>query len=199
MGNYIININATALNSPKIIKYCSKCNKKTRFINSNMFRMNANGSTQDVWLIYHCEVCNTTYNLTVLERVPTKKIPIDEFKKFENNDFSLARDVSLDQSIVKKNNVILDWNSLDVSYETSILYEHTLKKNIIKINNIDKIKIRIEKVLSIVFGLSRSRVMELIINGEIYSEDINLKKITTKSNITIYCINEELINYLISK
>ncbi len=52
----------------RVIRNCSGCGKKTHFINTERFRVNANGNKIDVWLIYQCENCKHTCNLTVYER-----------------------------------------------------------------------------------------------------------------------------------
>ncbi|MDY2783843.1 MAG: DUF1062 domain-containing protein, partial [Candidatus Pseudoruminococcus sp.] len=64
-----------------IIRGCAKCGSKSRFVNTNKFRVNANGSKIDIWLIYQCEKCRHTLNLTVLERVSPNEIG-ENYKRF---------------------------------------------------------------------------------------------------------------------
>jgi len=52
----------------RIIRNCPKCGRKTYFQNTKKFRINANGNKLDIWLIYQCEECNHTLNLSIYER-----------------------------------------------------------------------------------------------------------------------------------
>ncbi|WP_084023929.1 DUF1062 domain-containing protein [Clostridium taeniosporum] len=40
----------------------NKCNEKIHYINSGKFRVNANKNNIDIWLIYQCEKCKSTWN-----------------------------------------------------------------------------------------------------------------------------------------
>ena len=66
----------------KVVRNCSGCGMKTNYINTKRFRVNANGSKLDVWLIYQCEKCKHTYNLTIYERQKTISIPKEEYKQY---------------------------------------------------------------------------------------------------------------------
>ncbi len=39
----------------KIARNCSGCGRKTFFVSTGQFRINANGSLVDIWLVYQCE------------------------------------------------------------------------------------------------------------------------------------------------
>ncbi len=39
----------------KIIRNCSGCGKKTTYVSTNQFRVNANGNLVDIWLVYQYE------------------------------------------------------------------------------------------------------------------------------------------------
>lgn len=67
--------------SYKIIRNCAGCGEKSDYINTERFRVNANGNKIDVWLIYQCEKCKYTYNLTVYERINPKLIK-EKYEKF---------------------------------------------------------------------------------------------------------------------
>ena len=78
--------------------------KKQEFINSCKFRVNANGKSVDVWLIYRCKKCKHSKNLTIYERTRPGKIPIDLFESFLNNDMETALEYGRNIDILKKNN-----------------------------------------------------------------------------------------------
>jgi len=86
-----------------IFHRCSKCGKKKRFVNTGKFRVNANGRHVDVWLIYQCEKCKKTWNLTVYERKSPDRIAAEEYQRFLDNDFELAAQYGNDISFLKRN------------------------------------------------------------------------------------------------
>ena len=75
---------------PTVRRNCSKCKEKREFINSMKFRVNANGKNVDVWLIYRCEKCSTTWNMSIYERTPVSSVLQEEYAGFLENDRTLA-------------------------------------------------------------------------------------------------------------
>ena len=76
-------------NTPTLKRKCNHCNSN-RFYCSNKFRMNAQKRNIDVWLIYRCVECDSTYNLTILSRTKPELIKKDLFSKFSENDEKLS-------------------------------------------------------------------------------------------------------------
>ena len=72
--------------APRVYHRCARCGRKQEVINSGKFRVNANGSLIDVWLIFRCKKCKQTWNLTVYERVRASKVPPEEYERFLQND-----------------------------------------------------------------------------------------------------------------
>lgn len=95
------------LNTIKIWHRCSGCGKKKHFINTGKFRVNANGNRVDVWLIYQCEKCKHTLNLTVYERKRPRQISQEEYDLFLDNDEKLAMQYGNDIGFLKRNKVEL--------------------------------------------------------------------------------------------
>ena len=52
---------------PSVNKNCPKCGHNARFVNTEKFRVNANKNRLDVWLIYQCNHCKSTWNMTIYE------------------------------------------------------------------------------------------------------------------------------------
>ncbi len=75
------------------------------FVNTGKFRVNANGSRVDVWLIYQCEKCKHSLNLTVYERVRPSRISDEEYRLFLENDETLAVKYGNDKEFLKRNRV----------------------------------------------------------------------------------------------
>lgn len=96
----------------KVIRKCSICGKKSIFINSNKFRVNANGNRIDVWLIYQCRKCKHTYNLTIYERLRKDALTLEQYTGFMDNDEELARLYGTDKSLFVKNKAEIDWKSI---------------------------------------------------------------------------------------
>lgn len=72
------------------IRNCPKCGRKTYFKNTKKFRVNANGNKLDVWLIYQCEECMHTLNISIYERQKVFSISKEEYQCFLNNDEHFA-------------------------------------------------------------------------------------------------------------
>lgn len=52
-------------NIPAVRRKCPKCGEKTNYISTGKFRVNANKNNIDVWLIYQCEKCKTSWNMDI--------------------------------------------------------------------------------------------------------------------------------------
>lgn len=75
------------------------------FVNTGKFRVNANGGRVDVWLIYQCEKCKHSLNLTVYERTKPNRISREEYQLFLDNDMALAAKYGNDKAFLKRNRV----------------------------------------------------------------------------------------------
>lgn len=90
--------------SIKVLHRCGGCGKKQEFVNSGKFRVNANGNNVDVWLIYRCQKCKHSWNLTVYERTKPHKIPPELYELFLCNDEDTAYSYGRDIDFLKRNN-----------------------------------------------------------------------------------------------
>ena len=88
----------------RVYRRCGGCGKKQEFLNSGKFRVNANGNSVDVWLIYRCKKCKHSWNLTIFERTKPGKIPAELFEAFQLNDSETAAAYGRDLDFLKKNN-----------------------------------------------------------------------------------------------
>lgn len=99
-----------------VIRGCAKCGRKTHFINTEKFRVNANGNKLDVWLIYQCEECKHTLNLAIYERQKVSSIPKEEYQRFLDNDEELARKYGTDLQLFQKNKAEIDFERVSVDF-----------------------------------------------------------------------------------
>jgi len=65
--------------------------------------VNGQKKNLDVWLIYKCTVCNTTWNLTILSRIAPRSIPPELLTGFHENDPDLANRYANDAALIKRN------------------------------------------------------------------------------------------------
>lgn len=87
----------------QIIHKCGRCGKKTTFVSTRRFRVNANKNKLDVWLIYQCKKCKHTLNIPIYERVSPQKIPRELYEGFLANDEELAIRYGADAAFLRRN------------------------------------------------------------------------------------------------
>lgn len=161
--------------SYKIIRNCPKCGSKSLFNNTNNFRVNANGNQIDIWLIYQCNKCKHSYNLSIYERVKPTMIAPDEYQKFLANGESLAFTYGNSKNLFVKNKAEIDMDQ--VTYKiVSREKEKIRSAHDVVIKNPYEIKVRVDKVISDLFGITRSQA----------------KKILQESNVTQSYIGQSL-------
>lgn len=179
-------------NSPQIIRNCSKCGCKSQFINTGNFRVNANGNCIDVWLIYQCPKCKTTYNLAIYERIQPNKLARDEYEKYLSNDWELAMAWGFNSDLLRKNKA--EVNSEDVPY-------HIVKKESAQLSDIEdtfiiiirchySFRIKLTRVLSQQLGVSKTKVKRLIEDRLIYGlKNEELQKVFVTDGMEIGLIS----------
>lgn len=157
--------------SLKVIHSCGGCGKKQIFINTNNFRVNANGSKLDVWLIYQCEICRHTLNIPVFERIKSSKIDVSLYNRLINNDLQLAKKYGSDSAFFKAGNYEVDINSALIGLYDANGKPDSSVNNIsysrIIVHNVSGIKLRSEKIVSMILGISRSKAKKMIDIGQI--------------------------------
>ncbi len=156
-----------------VLRGCPQCGRKTNFRNTKKFRVNANGNKLDVWLIYHCEKCKHTLNLSIYERQKVSSIPEKEYKNFLNNNERLAEIYGKNIQLFRKNKADIDIEKVDYNFVklNEIRESGEAKEQIVlAIHNPYNIKIRPDKQIAEVLGFSRSKVKKLVEQGEIRLE-----------------------------
>jgi hypothetical protein len=90
------------LSFPEPQRHCGTCGKARPFRCSGKVRLNANGRRLDAWLIYTCTVCDRTWNLPVLSRVPVAEVPPAELDAMETNDPAWVRARACDLAALRR-------------------------------------------------------------------------------------------------
>lgn len=182
----------------RVIRNCSGCGKKTHFINTERFRVNANGNKIDVWLIYQCENCKHTCNLTVYERQKPSSIPQEEYQAFLRNDEEMAVAYGMNMQFFKKNKAEVDAAEAEYDFirlseceneagaEEFDEYKQSNDKVQIQIRNPYNLKLRTERQIAEVLGISGSRVKKLMEQEQIETESVSSGMISVYVNKDVF-------------
>lgn len=155
-------------NTPLLIKKCSHCDSD-RFYCSDSHRMNAQKKNIDVWLIYRCVKCDNTCNLTLLSRSKPDLIDKTLFHSFSMNDKDTAWKYAFSTEMERKNNLRLDYGSVEYEVIPNTSLEDLLNLS----NEVIKIHIKCEfefdlKLSSLIrrcFSLSANQVKRMFEDG----------------------------------
>ena len=156
-----------------VSRRCPKCGRRTYFKNTGKFRVNANGNKLDVWLIYQCEECKHTLNLAIYERQKVSSIPKEEYLSFLENNEQLAERYGKNPQLFLKNKAEVDFDRIKYEFvkrQEIVESSDTGDQLVFAINNPHQLKIRSEKQVAEILGLSRSQVKSLL-----EREDIKLE------------------------
>ncbi len=160
-------------NLPKVKRNCPKCNEKSHYICSEKFRVNANKNNLDIWLIYQCEKCKSTWNMTIYERIKPSDINKYEYEKFLSNDKELAREYAFNLSVYSKNKAEVILEEVNYKLIERKLEAYYIKENELVIEILCKypIEMRLDKLLSDKLELSRSKIKDMHRKGVIFIDD----------------------------
>ena len=134
-----------------VIRGCPKCGRKTHYINTKKFRINANGNKLDIWLIYQCEECKHTLNLAIYERQKVSSIPKEEYQRFLDNTEQLAEIYGKNMQLFLKNKAVIDFDRLNydfVKHHESVESSGFGEQTMVTISNPYGLKIRPEKQIA---------------------------------------------------
>ena len=160
---------------PTVIRRCPKCKGKTEFQNSGKFRVNANGKLLDVWLIYRCSHCDTSWNMTIIERANPENIDKEEYKGFLSNSPQLAASYGSNRELFIKNKAEIveaksGYHILKTPTITPGNKEYSLE---IQIKNPSALKLRADVLLA---GSGDFRTGGSFAGGKSYGWDVNSDK-----------------------
>jgi len=189
--NDIITWKVIPSTEPIVIRNCPKCGCHSEYESTGNFRVNANQNHIDVWLIYQCNKCKSTWNMEILTRVNSNKIKKSLYLKFLSNDPKLAKEYAFDAAVHSRNKSILNYQKVNYDIEG---YDFTLNKlmEVITIELICDyaIDIRLDKIISRQLGISREEVKQLGISGKLIVEGVkDISKAKLKSKITLTLSN----------
>jgi hypothetical protein len=152
---------------PLIRRRCLTCTS-ARYRAHGKFRVNANRKLLDVWLLALCAGCGETVKLTVLERVRVRAIDPSILARFHDNDVVLAAKLLDDPGLLRRNSVTLDWEGAWTLHKTTV---DVSEAEVIdtSVRFVQRIPIRLTRLLSVGLDVSRSEVQRLVANGSLSS------------------------------
>jgi hypothetical protein len=157
------------LGLPAIVKACVSC-RSTRHRPTGKFRVNANGKLLDVWMLICCELCRRTSKIPVHERIHVRALESERLVMFENNDPAMVRHLTMDGPPAGRAAYQLDWNGT-WELETDMPFHDLERADPAPLEVVVRFElpapVRIEKLLTAGFGLSRSAVRGMVDTGRI--------------------------------
>ncbi len=141
------------------MRNCPKCGSVQKFVCSGNFRVNANGRNIDVWLIYKCQICDCTWNMTVLSRVKPEQIEQALYTAFAENDPETAFRYAFDKVLLSKNHAVIDCSEPGYTLEKQTIDDG---KNTVELTCEYDLGLRLDKVISEGLSISRTRAKSLL-------------------------------------
>jgi hypothetical protein len=147
---------------PRPLINCNRCGTVKAYCSSGKFRVNANGKRIDVWLIYRCLDCDTSWNLGIFERCSRRDIDPTLLQALESNDPALARRYAFNVIALRNQvgrveefpDVAVHKRRLGDTRETATMLELQLGLEM-------PTSLRLDRLLAGELGISRSRLQAL--------------------------------------
>ncbi len=170
-----------------VLKYCKKCGRKNRFACSRQFRVNAQRRYLDIWLIYKCCDCNTTWNATVYSRISPQALKPERLDGFYKNNNELVEKYAMNSQFLQENGVEVSSPKYSVIGDCFSLNEAVQ----LEIKNKHSLSVKVSSVVRSKLLLSEKEYLQLITRGKIKSiPDQDLKKCKIKGGVTLVFNNE---------
>ncbi|MGX8126841.1 DUF1062 domain-containing protein [Clostridioides difficile] len=156
-----------------VIRYCKKCGKKTEYICSDLFRVNAQHKYLDIWLIYKCSNCDSTWNSTIYSRVNPKSLNPEILEQFHTNDNNLVKQYVMNVELLHRNGAEVGIPEYKIVGQEININEFTQIRVVSKYPS----QLKVSTLLREKLGLSRKKFDEMLDCGIIKSiSGVDLKK-----------------------
>ena len=157
------------LGLPAIVKACVSC-RSARHRPTGKFRVNANGKLLDVWMLIGCEQCGHTSKIPVHERIQVRALDREPRLRFESNDPAMVRELAVDVALAGRAGYQLDWSGtwkLETAMPAGELERADPVPLRVCVSFELPVPIRVERLLTTGFGLSRAAVRGMVYSGRI--------------------------------
>lgn len=146
---------------PAVARHCARC-EPACFKSSGKFRINAQQRHLDVWLVYRCTQCGASWNLPLYSRISPHELAPRLYHRLLSNCPALAAEYAGNTSILQKagaqplpaEEFTVEGPPLPAGRPIELSIECTLPAGC-----------RLDKILSLKTGLSRSRVQSMFRSG----------------------------------
>lgn len=162
-------INFTALwrvslsTPPSPLRHCSRCGADRPFRCSGKVRLNANGRRVDAWLIYRCHLCDTTWNLPILQRTALRDVPPTELQAMHESDPAWVEARAFDLALIRRHGARIEETAdLVVTKQVTGPVPQDWQEIALHIEAPHVPWARLDRVLSLGLRLSRAEVSELL-------------------------------------
>jgi hypothetical protein len=153
---------------PAIVKPCPDC-PGTHHHPTGRFRVNANGKLLDVWLLLRCAACGQTSKVPVHERVHVQSLEPARRLAYQTNDPALVHELTMSASLAAKNRYRLDWaDTWELQTGTPFYSPGDPAPLTVVISFELPAPVRVERLLMLGLGLSRTQVRRMVADGHIH-------------------------------
>jgi hypothetical protein len=175
-----------AQETPRIIHNCRRCNRAAEFYCSEKFRVNAQQKNIDVWLIYKCLHCDSTWNYPVVSRMHCDAMDQELHERFMLNDRETAWEYAFQLAQLRKqcSGVITD-----IRY-TIDCEPVRLDKGAVQVALVSRyrLELRLDKILKELLGVSRAQLYHMEECGRIVTRPHTGIKSKMKEDLEITVI-----------
>ncbi|MCV0427383.1 MAG: DUF1062 domain-containing protein [Roseibium sp.] len=137
------------------------------FASTSKFRLNANGSRLDAWLIYRCVFCGKRWNRPLFERQPVSSLPQEQLEALQRNDATFAEQMACHTG--KLEAVIEQDAQFTIERRLIGCHDRGEMCAMLTIHNPDACRARLDQILAKGLGMSRKDV-----SGHLESRDFEL-------------------------
>ena len=170
------------LSVPPVLRYCKKCGEKQPFVCSGQFRVNAQRKYLDIWLIYKCANCDTTWNAALYSRISPQALAPDLLEAFYKNDQMIAERYAMDFDLLRRNGAEVGLPTYSVIGDEFSLNESVT----LEIKSPYAVPIRVAAIIRKKLHLSQKDYCRLIADKKIISiPDRDLRKCKLTKAITL--------------
>ncbi|MBO9425445.1 DUF1062 domain-containing protein [Labrenzia sp. R4_1] len=149
-----------------VARPCGRCGQLRQFASTNKFRLNANGSRLDAWLIYACQSCGHRWNREVMKRKPVSAVPSDLLSALQANDRALAEALAADPAGCAGSTHEPPEFDLQMRVVPSRVQADG-RAAVLCIRNPGRVPVRLDRILSAGLSLPRRDIKRLVKSGDL--------------------------------
>ncbi|WP_418068115.1 DUF1062 domain-containing protein [Roseibium porphyridii] len=166
----------------EINRHCSRCTTERSFTSTQKFRLNANGSRLDAWLIYRCQICGKRWKCSVFERRPVSSVGQRDLHALQSNDPAYAEQQAKVIASVSKSKLGKATCCFQLERRLVLISDTARSKVRLVIFNPEMLRVRLDTVLARGLCLSRKQIVKHAAAGlfRIRGHEVNTAKCLKK-------------------